>query len=191
LRQTADGFNLVEDGLPLVAPGLLMLASTPHSTPGWLTAQRGAAVLRRDGPALRERHARAIAALRRTARVLASLSPQTAPLMTPSALLAAAGTDPAELASLCDGVVPDAERLDRLGYFHPSGWPHQHFGWLIPFADGLFLECHWTRAEGCDVVAAPITPQRQPTAHELARLRRLRQDTTEPAWNSPVLPEDY
>lgn len=169
LQPTADGFALIEDGVPLAGPFLLAMSTWIQSEP--ITRLRGEAVLRRDGAALRQRHARAIAALRRTAKALESRSSQAAALMTPSAVLAAAGTDPAELASLCDGAVPDAARLDRLGFFHPSAWPHQHFSWLFPLADGLFLECHWASPAGCDIVSVPYTPQRLPSAEELARLR--------------------
>jgi hypothetical protein len=170
LQPTADGFALREEGVPLA--GLFLTSMTMMSPdPSLLARLRGEAVLRRDGPALRQRHARAIAALRRTAEALRSRNPEDSTLMSPSALLAAAGTDPAELASLCGGAAPGAAQLDRLGFFHPSRWPAQHFGWLIPLDDGLFLECHWARPEGCDVVATPHTPQRQPSAEELARVR--------------------
>lgn len=171
LQPAADGFTLIEDGVPLAGPFLLATAMLPQADPKVFERLRGEAVLRRDGAALRLRHARAIAALRRTAKALEPRSPQAAALMSPSAMLAAAGTDPAELASLCGGAAPGAAQLDRLGFFHPSDWPHQHFGWLIPLGDGLFLECHWARPQGCDVVATPHAPQRQPSAEELARLR--------------------
>jgi len=171
LQPTADGCVMDERGVPLSGALLTLAAAVPWAEPGQLRRLRGEAVLQREGPALRQRHARAIAALQRTAQALSSRSPQAATLMTPSAVLAAAGTDLADLASLCDGATPDAARIDRLGFFHPSDWPHQHFSWLFPLGDGLFLECHWARSGGCDFVSQPYTPQRPPTAEELARLR--------------------
>ena len=177
-QPTADGFALLEDGVPLAGPFLLAMSMRIAIEPKGLR-----------GEALRQRHARAIAALRRTAKALQSRSPQAATLMTPSAMLAAAGTDPAELASLCDGAVPDAARLDRLGFFHPSAWPH-HFSWLFPLADGLFLECHWASPAGCDIVSVPYTPQRLPSAEELeaVRSRARRHGSSEAQAPAPAPP---
>jgi hypothetical protein len=185
LRPTSDGFAMSESGVPLAAP-LLTAATYSATDQNEIKDARGQAVLRRDGPALRQRHARAIAALRRTIQALESRDADADALLTPSAVLAAAGTDPSELASLCNGAVPDAARLDRLGYFHPSGWPHEDFSWLIPLTDGLFLECCLGE---CDFTLQPRTEQRPPTAEELEELRP-RKTMSKPKRVQEPLPPD-
>ena len=168
LQQTADGCMMSETGVPLSVIALNIAAALPWIEPDLLRKERNQAVFHRDVMALSQRHARAIAALKRIQKALASRRPDEPVLMTPAAVLTAAGIDPAEFASLCDGVTPDAERLDRLGYFHPSGWPHQHFRWLIPLGNGLFLEYG---IGGHCITYSTFVPQRLPTAEELARLR--------------------
>jgi hypothetical protein len=103
-------------------------------------------------------------------------------------MLAAAQVPLEELTSLTGGRTPTAEIIDALGFWRPSSrWPHNHYSWLIPLTEGIFLEAsHWYR--GAELTA---DPQRFLSAKEIAELVRAtpRLQPQEPA--PPAKPADF
>lgn len=171
LESLPDGVRLTEDGVPLACFYPLAFTAWLQASPGYQSRFHGQAILRRDGPALEQKHRQALAALRRAHQALAARWPEGEPLLQPSALLAAAGVPLAELASLTGGTPPTAAQVDALGFFHPSGWANHHAMWVIPLEKGLYLEMAWW-ARGAEITGTPQAKLRQPTAEEIEQVKR-------------------
>lgn len=165
----AGDWRMIEDGLPMLGATAVIVAMAPQLEPRLLPRLYHEVVLRRDGPALTAKHRTAMAALKRAQIAMRERPPAAKPVLTPSQLLAAAKVPLADLASLTDGTVPTAEQVDRLGFWHPTTWPHHHFSWVIPVDQHVFLEIAWWTS-GPELTMEPRTPQRPPTDAELQRV---------------------
>ncbi len=187
LQTTPTGLRAVEDGLP--AGGLGAIFTTMmYSDTSMLGQLHGKARVQRHRPELEAKHQRAITALRRAHQTLSERKPDAEPLWDPSEMLAAAGVPLADLASLTGGVPPNADQVDALGFWRPSGWPHNHYQWLIPLeTDGLYLEVAWWSEQGVQVTGTPRIKRRPATEAEIEEVMKgWRQHGGQP---SPKRPE--
>jgi hypothetical protein len=199
LQATKDGYRVVEDGLPLAGGMAVMATTLSQAEPRLARDLHADAVLRRDRAGLMATHQTAIAALRRAVEKLKERSPTDRPILTPSEMLALTGTPLADLASLNGGIAPSPERIDALGFWRASGWPHNHCIWSIPLAGGLFVQMAWWNDRGVDVVGASRVEPRAMTEAEKKDLIQSwrdfhggdRQGDPEPAAPPEVAPSDF
>jgi len=181
--------RLSEDGLP----GTMVLAMiTSLVTERYGTTWHYRAVFDRDGDGIRQRHRAVLEALRRLDKALEARTPKDRPFLRPSEALAFAKVPLETFAPLLAGKPPSAANIDSLGFWHPSGWPHQHCQWLIPLGEGWFIEKAWyvTVTRGVDVANQPRVAQRAATAEEVKEVLQKWQEWShgQEQRPAPVLP---
>jgi len=189
LRRVSGGVTLQEDGTPCVG---ILLSSLPIALNFTSGADAvAAAIQERDGEKMRLAHATALTALYKAVTHFQRRSSQEPAYLTVGDMLADAGVDLADLASLNGGKPPTTASVGSLGFWHPHTWPHDHCEWLVPIGNGWFMEMAWwagigTQHQGVQLTTMPKIEQRQWSEKEINDVLRNHKQSASVDAPAPV-----